>query len=69
MTMILGLGQTLGPIFGTVLTQVLNYRWTCDIFALNCLFFGTLYFFFCDGIGAFKKTFSSEDLDEKKTIS
>ena len=58
MTMILGLGQTLGPIFGTTIAQTLNFRYTTDIFALTCFVFGMLYFLVADGIGAFKKTFS-----------
>jgi MFS family permease len=58
MTGFLGLGQTLGPIFGTCFSVLLNFRWTTDIFAMICLVFGIVYFLLADGVGAFKKSCS-----------
>ena len=54
MTGFLGMGQTLGPIFGTCFMQMLNFRWTTDIFAMICFTFGIIYFVVADGISAFK---------------
>lgn len=52
----LGLGQVLGPLFGTQMIQILSFRWATDIQALICLVFALVYFFLCDGISAFKQT-------------
>ena len=47
--MFLGLGQVLGPLVGTYLTDKFGFRMCCDIIALICLSFSILYFIFCDG--------------------
>ena len=52
--MFLGIGQILGALFGTYITQYFGFRICCDSVALMCLIFAILYFIFADGCKAFR---------------
>lgn len=54
--MFLGIGQVLGPLYGSYVTDKLKYEGCCDTIALQSLIFGVLYFILADGIGSIKET-------------
>lgn len=55
-TTFLGIGQCLGPIFGSISFANLGFRLTSDIMVFINLTFALLYFTFAGGVPAFKLT-------------
>ena len=53
----LGIGQTVGPIYGAYFTEIVGFQGTQDIVSFLCLVLAVLYFFICDGKDAFKTFF------------
>ena len=45
----LGIGQVLGPLFGSLMTKYFGYRYCCDVVALICLVYAVAYYIICDG--------------------
>ena len=41
--MFLGIGQIMGPIYGSWATEKIGFRQTCDTVALICLIFAIVY--------------------------
>jgi MFS family permease len=62
-TAFLGLGFFLGPLYGTIVTSLFNFRWAMDLFAIIILIFGLLYFIMADGIGACKQSLRKKKTD------
>jgi len=54
--MFCGIGQVLGPLYGSYVTEKLKYEGCCDTVALQALIIGLLYFILADGIGSLKET-------------
>ena len=54
-TTFLSLGQTVGPLSGSYITQGLGFRLMTDTIAIGLLFFFVLYFCLCDGFGELKR--------------
>ena len=57
----LGLGQVIGPIYGSYITANFDFRLSCDIVAFFCLSYFFIYFMFGNGWEAFTKTRKSND--------
>ena len=68
-----GAGQALGPILGSLLYQLTNFRMTCNIISAITVVYATLYLLTAQGCQAYSKTcknFSERNLpDEQKTRS
>jgi len=58
-----GLGETLGPVLGSVFEELVGFRSSQDIIAIILLGFMVIYFGFCGGKDMFKRM----DLEPKKT--
>lgn len=54
--MFLGLGQVIGPLYGSALTKRMGFRHCCDTVSAIALVYATLYFIMCDGFGAFRNS-------------
>jgi len=65
-TAFLGIGQILGPMYGTIVTQLLNFRSAQDIFAIAAAIYVIVYYFVADGHEAFQSTFFGEEIDADK---
>ena len=46
----LALGQVLAPPFASFMNELVGFRLTVDIVAINCLLFGIIYFVFGSGL-------------------
>ena len=51
----------MGPLYGSLMTEFTNFRYTCDFVALLCLLFSFLYFISTDGVSAFKNSSCKDD--------
>lgn len=54
--MFLGIGQILGPLYGSYMTETHGYRYTCDVVSVICLTFSMVYYTLCDGQEAFRNS-------------
>ena len=54
--MFLGIGQVMGPLFGSIVSKNLGFRMTCDLVAVICLLFSMCYYVFADGAEAMRKS-------------
>jgi MFS family permease len=64
-----GLGETLGPVFGSVSENIYGFRITQDILACTLVVFMAAYFLFCGGIsliGLNKTTSSLASIDDNQ---
>ena len=52
----MGIGQILGPLYGATCYANFGFAVTQDIVALICIVLASAYFFFAEGLKAFKKT-------------
>lgn len=50
----LGIGQILGPLYGSLMTENTNFRVTCDVLGILFLAYSFLYMIMTDGYSAFK---------------
>lgn len=55
LTSILGIGQTVGPIFAASFAKVYGFRLTCDVVALGCLVLSVLQLTLTDLMGSIKR--------------
>ena len=53
----IGLGLCIGPLYGAMMVEKLNFRLTLDILALTILTFAIIYYAFAGGYEAFSKSF------------
>ena len=63
----LGLGTCIGPLYGAMTYERLNFRLTEDILALIILVFTVAYFFSAGGYSAFSRSFNRTEEEEKRT--
>jgi hypothetical protein len=49
-------GQLAGPMYGSIMTEIFNYRLTCDYAAFLLDLFGCIYFLFGQGWNSFKNS-------------
>jgi hypothetical protein len=49
----LGIGQVLGPLYGSFMTRTYGFKYCCDSVALICLVYSILYYTICDGYNSF----------------
>ena len=54
----LGLGTCIGPFYGAMTNEKLNFRLTCDFMALFVVAFSIAYFACAGGLEAFSRTFT-----------
>jgi len=52
----LGIGQIVGPLYGSLMTQRFGFRYATDYVAIFCFFFSIFYFFFGDGYRGFRQS-------------
>lgn len=50
----IGIAMLTAPLFGSYMTELMGFRYTCDCLAIFCLFYSILYFVVCDGKNSFK---------------
>lgn len=61
----LGVGQVLGPLFGSILTSWFSFRDTTDIIGIGALIFATIYFIFGGGWSALAGIFFPTTKEDK----
>ena len=54
--MFLGIGQVVGPIYGSTITKMYGFRIMCDLVSIGCLVYGIIYYVFGNGRIAFIKS-------------
>ncbi len=60
-----GLGETLGPVLGSVFEELVGFRYSQDIIAGILITFMILYFAVCGGKTMFEKVKSDKGIEEK----
>lgn len=55
-------GQIISPLLGSALYDTIGFRGTCDLMALSCAFYTSIFFIFNVGFGIFgdEKKFKEE---------
>jgi hypothetical protein len=46
----------MGPMFGSLMTKYVGYRYCCDAVAMICLVYSVAYYVICDGYGAYSNS-------------
>lgn len=54
--MFLGLGQIIGPLYGSIVTETYGFRTCCDSVSIICLCYSIVYYFVADGKTALKES-------------
>ena len=55
--MFLGIGQVIGPLYGSYVTGLHGFRYCSDLVSIICLAFAVMYYIFGEGAKAFQESY------------